>query len=153
MAKYPDNPFWNDERDVPVLITSQHDWDEAVAGGYLTAEHVQLRLELMLEFEFGNGADLGFNEEGFLNALTSAGTRFEGGLKISIYPEDHDPPHAHIEFRSDPKHEFRLDLDTGELLRGDTIPPGGAKKLKRAKAVLAEHGPTFKAQWASMRPG
>jgi hypothetical protein len=68
MSKYPGNPWWHHENDVPIAILDEFAWNEAAAGGHLTAEHILQRLENILEFEFGRGAEMGLAADGFYNA-------------------------------------------------------------------------------------
>lgn len=54
-----------------------------------------------------------------------------------MFPNDHPPPHVHIEFKSHPGSKLRVRLDTGEYT--DDPPRGlSTKKLKGFTAVITE---------------
>jgi len=138
MSRYPNNPYWHDASDLPISIDSQEDWDAASTAGHLTAEHILLRLEAIIEFEFGNGAEMGFDENGFLVSLVSVGMAVEGGVKFDVYPNDHPPPHVHIVLKADLSFEMRLRLDNAEPMN-DKIPNGWAKRINHWQAVVVKH--------------
>lgn len=47
------------------------------------------------------------------------------GIKIEVYPGDHNPPHFHANYV---EHEVLVNIKTGELLAGD-MPPKQLKKV------------------------
>lgn len=111
MSRYPNNPFWHHAGDRPISIDSPEEWDRAAAEGHLTAEHVLNRLEAIVEFEVGNGAEMGYDENGFRVSLVSVGLSVEGGVKFYVYPNDHPPLHTHIVLKADTAFEMRLRLE------------------------------------------
>jgi hypothetical protein len=149
MSKYPGNPWWHHENDVPIAILDEFAWNEAAAGGHLTAEHILQRLENILEFEFGRGAEMGLAADGFYNALVADGWRLEGGVTVRLHPNDHPPPHVHLEFRSDPRLDLRLSIETGELL--DVAPAGWAKRIKAAAAQVLDLQSTLMERWSEVQ--
>ena len=146
MSRYPNNPYWHHASDRPISIDSQEKWDRAAADGDLTAEHVLNRLEAILEFEFGNGAEMGYDENGFLISLVSVGLTVEGGVKFYVYPNDHPPPHTHIVLKADPAFEMRLRLDNAEPM-DEHVPDGWAKKIKRWQTLVLKHNSVLMEWW------
>ncbi|MFP4512466.1 MAG: DUF4160 domain-containing protein [Acidimicrobiales bacterium] len=150
MTKYPNNPLWCQRHDRPYAILTRRDWDDAVASGHLTTEHVLVRVENALDYEFGRGAELGLDEDGFYRALVADGSHHEGGISIVLHPNDHPPPHVHIRFRSDPSIDLRMSIETGELLDG-TAPPGWAKRVRKATGIVRGQSELLMTRWAEMQ--
>lgn len=146
MSKYADNPWWCQEHDAPIMIMSRSDWYRATAGGHLTMEHVMLRLRNLGNHVFGEQGAAAFDENGFVTSLTSAGLTLAGDVRLRVYPNDHSPPHVHIEVPSHPKAKIRLSLATGAFLDD---PPRGipSKKLKRFQAAVRENHDVLAAWW------
>jgi hypothetical protein len=149
MSRHPGNPYWCDEHDNPVAIMNQDDWDAAQASGHLTVEHVLLRLQDMLEYQFGSGAEMGLDENGFIVALVADGWRLDGGVTVHIFPNDHPPPHVHVRFRSDPKRQLRLAIESGEVLGAD-IPRGWAKKVRKVSAFVVTSQDLLMNRWVEL---
>ncbi|MDX1874057.1 DUF4160 domain-containing protein [Mycolicibacterium sp. 120266] len=152
MSRYPGNPWWDQDYDVPITIMSRSEWDEAAAAGYVTPEHVFLRLRNAANFAFGNPIGIAFDEDGFVVALTSAGFALEGGVKLSVHPNDHPPPHVHVTISSHPNAKIRIELTTGELL--DDLPRGlAAKKLKGIQSAVRENHAVLAGWWRDYHGG
>ena len=133
MARHEDNPYWHEELGIPMSIDAKEDWESARAEGHLTPEHLILRLEAILDVEFGDGADLGYDEDGFRVSLVAAGQSYEGGVKIEVYPNDHGEPHAHLTLKAYEGFKFRVCLETGKLDPIDQpVPPGSSNRLKKS---------------------
>ena len=150
MSKYPDNPQWCQNHDRPKAIMSRAEWGEAARSGHLTVEHVLLRIRDMLDFEFGNGEIEGLDEDGFLRALVADAMHFEGGVTVRLHCNDHPPPHVHVEFRSLPGEDFRVLIDTGELVGAD-VPSGWAKRMRRVSALVLDHRDLLLGRWEEMQ--
>ncbi|MFD1848011.1 hypothetical protein [Arthrobacter flavus] len=73
MSKHPGNPYWCQTHDNPTGIYTRGDWDEAVAGGHITPEHVWERLYRIAIGEFGVMGPAGYDEDGFFLSLTAEG--------------------------------------------------------------------------------
>lgn len=146
MSRYPDNPWWCGDHDKPISIPTRSEWDEAADAGYVTPEHVMIRLKNIAEYAFGSGTVIGLDENGFITSLTSAGWAIEGGVVLHVYPKDHPPPHVHIEVRSLPHVKIRINLATGDLLDD---PPRGlpAKKLRKLQSLVREHQGVLATSW------
>lgn len=125
MSRYPDNPYWCQNHDNPIAINSREEWDEADAAGHTTTEHVFMRLKNIADHIFGNESSLAFDDEGFVISLVAGAVTLQGGLKLRVWPNDHPPPHVHIEVQAHPEWKIRINLETVELM--DDLPP----KLKR----------------------
>ncbi|WP_159081404.1 DUF4160 domain-containing protein [Nocardioides sediminis] len=148
MSKHPGNPYWHQERDVPIMIMSRREWDAAAEAGHLTPEHVFTRLHNIAVYAFGEDMEspIAFDEHGFVLSLTAAGISLEGGITLRVYPNDHPPPHVHIELRSHPGAKLRLRLDNGEYL--DEPPKGlSTKKLNGFKAAITESHEVLTGWW------
>src|SRR5438874_1596465 len=100
-----------------------------------------LRLEPIVRVALDQPVDGGaaYDEDGFVRALVAAGWSGEGGWRVQLHPNDHDPPHVHFRDKGDPKKEIRLSLATGEPLAGEAIPVGVKKKLARAGDFILEN--------------
>jgi hypothetical protein len=146
MSQYPNNPLWCQNHDRPIAIVSIADWEQADADGHLTPEHVLQRIHDIAEFEFGNGEELGFDGDGFLVSLAADGMQLPGGVTLSVYPNDHPPPHVHVRIRALPHVKLRISLETGEPL-DDGLPDGWSKKLKRIQRLVADNAPTLASWW------
>ena len=125
-------------------------WELAEAEGRLEAADILGRLTNMALFEFGeNRGDwpMAFDDEGFLTALTAEGKRFDGGLSIHVWPDDHPPPHVHILKKSEPDSQYvKINLETGDLV-GELPPWATHKQLKRMRALIVKHHQLFAAWW------
>ena len=53
MTKYPGNPWWSESTDLPIPPSNKRVWDDAQAHGFITAEHILLRLDAMLRVAVG----------------------------------------------------------------------------------------------------
>lgn len=146
MSKYLGNPRWCQEHDQPIAIMTRADWDKAAALGQLTPEHVFQRLHNIAVHAMGEEGAAGFDDEGFMVSLTAAGVALECGVTLRVFPNDHPPPHVHIELKSHPGSKLRVRLDTGEYM--DDPPKGlNTKKLKGFSAAIAESHPVLAAWW------
>lgn len=150
MSRYPGNPWWHQATDTPFEITSRFDWDTAAAAGHLTAEHVLLRLENILEYDLAEGKNFGLSDDGFLNALVADGWRLERGVTVRMYPNDHPPPHVHLRFRSHPRLDLRVSIETGELL-DDDAPDGWAKRIRSASSQVLDQRSILIERWNVMQ--
>ncbi|WDF34013.1 DUF4160 domain-containing protein [Arthrobacter agilis] len=125
-------------------------WELAEAEGRLEAEDVLDRLEMMALYEFGENKDewpMALDEEGFLTALGAEGKRFDGGISVHVWPNDHPPPHVHILKKSEPDgHDVKINLKTGDL-EGDLPSWASQKQLKRMKALIIKHHQLFEGWW------
>lgn len=148
MSKHPDNPWWSQTSDQPMMPHDQASWDDAHAHGFLTADHVLLRLEAILRVAVGEPVDDGasYNEDGFVIALVAAGWSGEG-WRVQLHPNDHDPPHVHFSDTGDRRRQIRLSLVSGEPLDGERIPPGVRKKLERASSFIMENQAMLIDRW------
>lgn len=130
---------------------SEHSgWQLAEDEGRLEAQDVLQRLARMALYEFGENRDdwsMAFDEEGFLTSLTAEGKKFEGGISIHVWPNDHPPPHVHILRKSEPDSEYvKINLKTGE---SDGALPSWAdrKQLKNIQALIVKHQDLFDGWW------
>ncbi|MFE6859690.1 DUF4160 domain-containing protein [Nocardia sp. NPDC057668] len=146
MSQHPNNPYWCQNHDRPKAILSRRDWEEAEAGGYITADHVLDRLYAIAVREFGDSGPAAYDEEGFMIALTAEGIRCQGGVTLQVY-NDHPPPHVHIVIKADPSKKLRINLETGEMM--DEIPNGWAKKLKAARGLVNQNHSGLLQLWES----
>ncbi|BDI22903.1 DUF4160 domain-containing protein [Herbiconiux sp. L3-i23] len=125
-------------------------WALAEDEGRLEDSDILSRLVRMALFEFGEGKETwpaAFDEEGFLTALTAEGRRFDGGISVHVWPNDHPPPHVHILKKSEPdNHHLRISLETGDPL-GDLPPWVDHNQLKRIKALIAKHHQLLEGWW------
>ena len=149
MTKHPGNPWWSQANDVPIVPSDLEAWNEARAAGHITVEHVLLRLEAIVRVALDQPVDGGaaYDEDGFVRALVAAGWSGEGGWRVQLHPNDHDPPHVHFRDKGDPKKEIRLSLATGEPLAGEAIPVGVKKKLARAGDFILENQDLLMSRW------
>jgi hypothetical protein len=110
------------------------------------------RLRAMLEYQFGHGAQLGFDENGFLVSLVADGWQLEGSISVHLYPNDHPPPHVHVRFRGEPRWRLRLAIATGvagEPL-DEFIPTGWSKKARKARKFVVESQDLLIGRWVEM---
>lgn len=148
MSRYPGNPWWHHQLDIPITIMSRSEWDEAAAAGHVTPEHVMRRLKNIADHAFDNQTVMGFDEDGFVVSLIAEGLALAGGVTLRVYPNDHPPPHVHIEVRSRPNARIRINLATGEFL--DDAPRGlPRKKLKGFQAAVRENHEVLATWWES----
>lgn len=146
VSRHPDNPYWCQTHDQARLIMTRAEWDEAKAAGHLTPDHVFLRLKNIADHIFGNETSMGFNDEGFVVSLVAGAVSLEGGLRLRVWPNDHPPPHVHIEVRAHPDWRIRVNLQTVELM--DELPAGLRRRQFRGfcQAIRDCH-PTLAAWW------
>lgn len=138
MSRYPDNPLWDHERDIPIMIMTRLEWEEAAEAGALTPEHVIQRLKNIADHVFGNETVIRFDVDGFVVSLIAEGLPLQGGVTLYVYSKDHPPPHVHVKVRAHPNARIRVSLETGEFL--DTTPRGvRSKELKRFQAAVREN--------------
>jgi hypothetical protein len=125
-------------------------WDNAVSEGRLEPDDVLGRLVSMALSQFGEGQDewpMLFDDDGFIFVLTAEGRRFDGGISVHVWPDDHPPPHIHILKKSEPDSEYiKIDLETAELV-GDLPAWAGRKQLKKMQALLRDHHELFAGWW------
>lgn len=148
MSRHPDNPWWSQESDAPITVTTREQWDEAEANGHITPEHVLLRLEAMLRVAVGEPTDGGaaYDEDGFVRALVAAGWAGEG-WRVQLHPNDHEPPHVHFWDKGDPRRQIRLDISTGQPLEGETVAPAVRKKLGKATHFIQSNHDLLMSHW------
>lgn len=125
-------------------------WDLAESEGRLEPEDVLARLVNMALYEFGEGKDdwpMALDAEGFLTALTAEGKKFDGGISVHVWPNDHPPPHVHIRKQSEPDNQsVKINLATGDS-EGDLPPWASSKQLKSMKALVVRHHQLFADWW------
>lgn len=152
MAKHPDNPYWHQDHDKPIMILSRADWNRAVDAGHLTPDHVLLRLKNIADHAFGNETVMGFDDEGFATSLIAEGLPLPSGVTLYVYASDHLPPHVHIKLRSHPNARLRVRLDTGDFL--DDAPRGvSTKKLKGFQDAVRENHDVLAGWWKAHQGG
>lgn len=152
MSRHPDNPLWDQAGDRPIAILDEHGWHQAKRAGHLTLDHVLHRLEDMLEFEFGNGEELGIGEDGFLTALVADSYQVpRSGIKVYIRTEDHPPPHVHVAFPGE-EAGLAIELATGEPRRGEAVPRGRTTHMKMIRNYLIEEKQMLLAEWERIHP-
>jgi hypothetical protein len=146
MSKHPDNPHWCQNHDQPFVIKSRAEWDEAEEAGYITPEHVFIRLKNIADHIFENESSMGFDDDGFVISLVAGAITLEGGLKLRVWPNDHPPPHVHIEIRAHPEWTIRVNLETVALM--DELPSGlSAKQFRGFLATIRESQPMLADWW------
>lgn len=125
-------------------------WELAEAEGRLEAQDVLQRLARMALYEFGENRDawpMAFDEEGFLTSLTAEGKKFDGGISIHVWPNDHPPPHVHILKKSAPDSQYvKINLETG-VSEGVLPAWANQKQLKKIHALIVEHRELFEDWW------
>lgn len=126
-------------------------WDLAATEGRLDANDVLSRFVKMALYEFGSGQDhwpIAFDQDGFVTSLTSEGIKFDGGLSIYIWPNDHPPPHVHILKKSERDDQYvKLNLESGEVM-GELPRWAKRKQLARMKKLLAENHEILAGLWS-----
>lgn len=148
VSKYPDNPYWCQTHDNPKVINTRPEWDQAEVDGYITLEHVFMRLKNIADHIFGNETFMGFDDEGFVISLVAGGIRLEGGLTLRVWPNDHPPPHVHIEVKAHPEWKIRVNLETIELM--DELPSAlKAKQFSGFLDAIRECHPKLAGWWES----
>jgi hypothetical protein len=146
VSKHPDNPWWHQERDAPVMIMTRVEWENAAAAGHLTPEHVMQRLKNIADYAFDIETVAGFDEDGFVISLIAEGLPLSGGVKLYVYSNDHPPPHVHIKLSSHPDDKIRINLETGEYM--DDAPRGLARKrLKGIQTAVRENHDVLASWW------
>lgn len=148
MTRHPDNPFWCAVHDNPKSI-ARHEWDDAVAAGFVTPEHLAARVRGMLSHAMDIAGAAGYDADGFMISLTAAGFRMSDRIRIDVRSHDHDPPHAHIVVKGEPGLDVRVNLETATLI--DAMPAGMAKLGRRIEAFVAENRVTMLGTWATYR--
>lgn len=125
-------------------------WELAETEGRLEAQDVLQRLARMALYEFGEHRDdwpMAFDEEGFLTSLTAEGKKFDGGISIHVWPNDHPPPHVHILKKSEPDSQYvKINLETGES-EGELPSWANQKQFKKMQALIIEHYELFEGWW------
>ena len=149
VSRHPDNPFWHQQNDQAIVIYRQ-DWDEAVAGGYVTTEHILIRLAGMMENALGpQEVDfVAYDEDGFIVALTAEGI-WKDGIQIRVNPDDHDPPHAHIIV---PGEKMKLTINLLDMTIDQDLPDGWSKKGKSIEAFTRKNQYKLLGWWAKNNP-
>jgi len=146
MSKHPDNPYWCQNHDGPIVIHSREEWEKAKAAGHLTPEHALVRLSNVAFHYFGKGGSIGYDDEGFVFSMVAASIEVEGGIKLIVNTRDHPPPHVHIKLTALPQAKLRIRLDTGEHL--GPLPRGiTAKQFRSLRAVVVENSAQLTEWW------
>jgi hypothetical protein len=146
VSKHPGNPYWCQTHDNPIVIHSREEWDAAAAAGYVTTEHVFMRLKNIADHIFENESSMGFDDDGFVISLVGGADTLEGGLKLRVWPNDHPPPHVHVEIQAHPEWTIRINLETVELM--DELPNGlKAKQFRGFLAAVHECHPKLADWW------
>lgn len=129
-----------------MAIMTREEWDQAAADGHITPEHVMTRLKGIVDHVFGNQSSIGYDEDGFVTALTAEGLPVPGGVTLVVHSNDHPPPHVHIELRSHPGQTLRIRLDTAEFM--DEAPKGvNTKRLKGLQRAIRENHEVLATWW------
>ena len=126
-------------------------WDLAATEGRLDSNDVLSRLVNMALYEFGSRQDdwpIAFDQDGFVTALTAEGIKFESGLSIYVWPNDHPPPHVHILKKSErDDHNVKINLESGEVI-GELPRWAKRKQLARIKDLVIENHETLADLWS-----
>lgn len=145
MSKYPDNPYWDQKRDVPETPYAQGDWDDAEEGGFLTAEHVIERLERMITHALGLEPEAAaYDDEGFFLSLVGAGKR-QDDITLNVNTLDHNPPHCHVDVKGENHKKPRINLETGEFM--DEIPKKLQPKRKKIEKMFQRYSDPLMTLW------
>lgn len=153
VSAYPGNPYWNHLTDQPIVIYRQ-DWDEAVASGFVTREHVALRIRGIIQHAYGvhDGDVVAYDEQGFVTALTAEGLSMSNGVRLEIYSGDHNPPHAHIKIPGLEHERITINLETFEIEQ--QLPDGWSKKGRRVEKEARANADKLITWWNKNRgPG
>lgn len=137
VSTHPNNPYWDQQADQPIVIY-RHDWDEALADGFVTREHIVLRLLGIVQHAYGvhDGDFVAYDEDGFVSALIAEGLPMSNGVKLEIYSGDHNPPHAHIKIPGVSRGRLTINLETFKIEQ--QLPDGWSKKGRQIeKEALA----------------
>jgi hypothetical protein len=137
VSTHPNNPYWDQQADQPIVIYRQ-DWDEALADGFVTREHIALRLLGIVQYAYGvhDGDVVAYDEDGFVSALIAEGLPMSNGVKLEIYSGDHNPPHAHIKIPGVSRGRLTINLETFKIEQ--QLPDGWSKKGRQIeKEALA----------------
>lgn len=125
-------------------------WEQAESEGRLDADDVLGRLVFMALSEFGEDQGswpMAFDDDGFISVLTSDGRRFDGGISVHVWPNDHPPAHVHILKKSQPDNEYiKINLETAEL-DGDLPPWADSKQLKKMQKLVRDYHELFAGWW------
>ncbi|MBD8078339.1 DUF4160 domain-containing protein [Cellulosimicrobium arenosum] len=131
-------------------------WELADSEGRIEADDVLGRLVNMALYEFGETDGdwpISFDDDGFIRTLTAEGKRFDGGISIHVWPNDHPPPHVHILKRSEPDGQgVKINLKTGES-EGDLPSWASQKQLKKMRALVVKHHELFANWWQKHHGG
>lgn len=104
----------------------------------------------MALYEFGENTDdwaMALDSEGFLTALVADGMRFDGGISVHVWPNDHPPPHVHILKKSESDgRSVKISLETGEV-EGDPPEWASRSQLKNMKVLIVKHHELFSNWW------
>lgn len=108
------------------------------------------RLKNIADQIFENETSMGFDDDGFVISLTAGAVSLDGGLKLRVWPNDHPPPHVHIEVNSHPEWKIRVNLMTIELM--DDLPAGmKAKQFRGFCDAIRECHSTLAGWWEDYR--
>lgn len=126
-------------------IYGRADWDRALDEGWLTRTDIERRLHNIAVLDFGELGSAGYDEDGFFTSLVADAIRVEGIGHFIVHPNDHNPPHVHVQpFGRDV--DLRFSLETGDLL--DERPPGvRSKHVKKMKKALLDIHAELGAWW------
>lgn len=125
-------------------------WEQAESEGRLEPDDVFGRLVFMALSEFGENQGewpMAFDEDGFISVLTADGKKFDGGISVHVWPNDHPPAHVHILKKSEPDTEsIKINLKTAEL-EGDLPPWANSKQLRKMQQLVREYHELFAGWW------
>jgi len=82
----------------------------------------------------------------YANDIFEVTLRATDGVKIQIYPRDHNPPHFHVKAG---KKSASFDIQTGELMRGSL----GHSADKIVHQFHQDHQQMLLKMWNETRPG
>lgn len=146
VVRHPHNPYWCQQHDNPHPIY-RADWDQALADGHVTIEHLQARIEGMLHHARQTEGPIGFDADWFIIALTAAGIRMNDSIRFDIRTHDHDPPHAHIVVKGEPKLALTINLQTATIV--EELPGGMSKTGRHIERFVRDHQNQFLELWSS----
>ncbi len=139
-SRHPDNPYWCQQHDHPHPIY-RADWEQALADGYVTIEHLQARIEGMLHHARQTAGPIGFDADGFIIALTAAGIRMNDSIRFDIRTHDHEPPHAHIAVKGEPRLNLTINLQTAMII--EDLPDGMSRTGRRIESFVRDNQQRF----------
>lgn len=150
MSRHPGNPYWDQQRDEAIVIYRQ-DWDDALENGWVTTEHIVHRLAGMVNHGLGQQLDgpAAYDEHGFISALIAAGLSMRNGVRAHIYPDDHNPPHAHLEVPGLENAKLTINLETLKI--DQELPSGWSKRGKKVESEVRSHQQELLDMWRSYR--